>query len=249
MATKLRYIADEIELTIKQTFDDKTISYANIVYWIILAGNTLKGQHISKRDSGRFLSIFNNIPVQVLSQSQASNPNAIAGRKHIELPGDIFDFDLDKGILYIAYNYSEDPLCEPDFTRQVFTRTNPALAANLYEDPYTVPSPRNPYFYVAGQRAYFLGIERVNIKTVEAGIFMLIPPVDKIENSLDKDFDFPDELLEQLKYKVLAMARFSYMFPSSTDSNTGQDDTMQRQAPVGKIMSVNQQPQTDQNNQ
>lgn len=239
MATKLRYIADEIELTIKQTFDDKTIPYSKIVYWIILIGNSLKAQHISKRDSGKFLSIFNNVPVKTLTPSQALNPNAIAGRKHIELPADIFDFDMDAGIHYIAYNYSEDPLCEPDFMRQVFTRTNPAKAANLSEDPYTIPSPKNPYFYVAGNRAYFLGIERVNIKTVEIGLFLLIPQIDQVD--IDAPFEFPDELLEQLKYKVINMARFDYFFPSSTNANTGDDDTMQKTVVTPKVMSVNPQ--------
>jgi hypothetical protein len=237
MGTKTRYIADEIQLTLKQTFDDKTIPYPKIVYWIILVANYMKGQHIQKRDSGKFLSIFNNIPVQVLSPSQASNPNAIAGRKHIILPADIFDFDLDRGIHYIAYNYSEDPICEPDFTRMLFTRTNPALAANLYEDPYTVPSPKNPYFYVAHNYVYFLGIERVSIKSVEIGLFTLINPIDKID--IDTDLDFPDELLEQLKIRVINMARYEYFFPEGTGQNLGIDTAMEKPTAVPKVMSVN----------
>lgn len=240
MGTKVRYIADEIELTIKQTFDDKTISYANIVYWIILCANTLKGQHILKRRSGQFLNIFNNIPVNQLTPSQAGNPNRIAGRKHIVLPASIFDFDLDRGIHYIAYNYSEDPICEPDFTRQTFTRTDPAAAANLFEDPYTVPSPRNPYFYRAGDYVYFLGIERVNIQTVEVGLFTTVPPIDKID--IDQDLEFPDELIEQLKMRVINLARFSYFFPASNGANLGEDSAMQAPVSTPKVMSVNQAP-------
>jgi len=244
MATRLRFIADEIQLTIKQTFDDKTIPYAKVVYWIILVGNTLKGQHIAKRRSGMFLNIFDHLPVQMLTSAQASNPNAIASRKFMYLPASIFDFDLDRGIHYIAYNYSEDPVCSPDFTRQVFTRTDPASAANLYEDTYTVPSPKNPYFYRAGDYIYFLGIERVNIKEVEAGLYTTINPIDTID--IDKPFDFPDELLETLKTRVINMARYDYFFPSNNGANLGIDETMQKPTATPKVMSVNEQQQEQQ---
>ena len=65
MGTILRHIIDDIAEDLKQTLDDKTIQPSQIAYWIILIGNRLKSQHIGKRDSGSFLSVYDEVPVQV----------------------------------------------------------------------------------------------------------------------------------------------------------------------------------------
>jgi predicted membrane GTPase involved in stress response len=91
---------------------------------------------------------------------------------------------------------------------------------------------------------YFLGIERVNIKEVETGIYTTINPIDKID--IDANFDFPDELLETLKTRVINMARMDYFFPVNNGANTGDDNTMQKPTVTPKVMSVNEQPQQEQ---
>ena len=233
----LRNIANEVALSIKQTFDDKTVTFPQIVYWLIGCANTLKGQHIQKRRSGRFLNIYDNVPVQVLTTG--TNPNALEGRKHIVLPADIFDFDLDGGIEYIVYTYKDTK--KAGFCRTKFTRTSPSEADVLYMDQYTKPSPKNPYFYVAHNYVYLLGIECVDVPQVEVGLYTLIPDIASID--VDAPFDFPDELLETLKFRVINMARFSYVFPADTAGNKGTDTTEDRTANVPKVVSVNDQQQ------
>jgi hypothetical protein len=231
----LRVHIDETLVTIKQTFDDKTVSKAQVAYWYIICANTLLGQHIAKRDSGAFLATYDNVPVLIAAASQ--NPNVIKDRKHIELPGFIFDYDKDGGVEYIAYTSDGGVGCPPRFTRTKIERTSPSESQWLYDNPNTTPSPKRPYWYRVGNLIYFLGLEKAVIKAVEIGIYQTIDPVTVID--IDKPLNFPHELMPQLKRQVVDLARYNYFFPAERQ-NTGNDETSNDKVAVPKIVSVNQ---------
>src|SRR3990167_6270083 len=156
LSDPLRVHVDETLITIKQTFDDKTVSKAQVAYWYIVAANQLLSQHNLKRDSGAFLSIFPEIPIVIPTVS--ADPNIVKDRKYIELPGLIFDYDKDNGIEYLSYVSDGGAGCPPRFTRTKIMRTSPGEAEWLYLNPHTAPSPKNPYFYRVNSLIYFLGI-------------------------------------------------------------------------------------------
>ena len=235
---KLRIIVDELLVSIRQTFDDRQVSQAQVAYWTILVGNQLLGQHNQKRDSGAFLATYTGVPVQ--KQLTSSNPNIVKGRKYIELPANIFDFDRDGGVEYIAY-YNPDEKCDPEFRHKTIQRTNPLEVQWLMLKEQTKPSPKNPYWYRTGEIIYLLGIEDVPVKEIEIGIYQTIDPLEKID--IDKPFYFPQELLHVLKRQVTDLARFSFIFPSTDRANDGDDADSNKAIP--KVISVNEQ----QNNQ
>lgn len=234
--TLLRFVVDDIAKDLKQTFDDKKITKSQITYYVLLVGNRMKAQKIEKRDSGNNLKIFAAVPVETVAVTD--NPNTIAGRKRIILPKSIYDFNKDGGIKYISYWRDADigKNCPPRFGTVNFVRTAPDIAYRLYYREDEEPTPANPYFYVAGDSVYFLGIEKVPIATVEVGLYSTLEPITSI--SLDQPFDFPEENLLILKRQVLDLARFSLQIPEER-INEGEGDVQTNQIPTQKIVSVN----------
>lgn len=229
----LSITVDEIRTTIKQTFDDKEVSRAQVAYWVITVANRLLGQHTLKRDSGAFLSVY---IVSVLQSKDTVLPNIIKGRKYIELPKNIFDWDKDDGIEYIAY-YDEDENCEPEYQRKTMTRTTPTEIQWLSTSKYTKPSSNNAYFWRNGDQVNLVGIERVPIKKIEIGLYVTIDPLTKID--LNAPFYFPGELLDVLKRQVTDLARFSFLFDNvDSRTNDGTSDTVSN---IPKIQSIQNQ--------
>ena len=103
-------------------------------------------------------------------------------------------------------------------------------------NPHTKPDVKNPYFYRSGEKIFLMGLECIDIETVEIGLFMTLPPITEIK--LDEEFDFPDELLFVLNKQVLEMGRFALMVPQER-VNDGDDDTNAAQVPTNKLTSVN----------
>ena len=237
-ATLLRTIVDDLIKDFKQQFDDKQLQKAQVAHWVIMIGNRLLSQHIGKRDSGAFLSIFPDVPILVATQNSA--PNQVKGRKHILLPTCIFDYDKDGGVEYIAYYREEkDGNGKPRFINQTFTRTTPSDVQRLYMNDYEKPDSCNPYWYRAGEYIYLLGLECVNPKSLEIGIYSTLKPITDPTIDLDAPFNFPEELLIQLKRQVLDLGRFVMVIPQDR-INDGADDESQRQVPTNKITSVNE---------
>lgn len=235
MADKLKVVIDDIRTTIKQTFDDKEVSRSQVAYMVIIVGNRLLSQHEGKRDSGQFLVPFADIPVETASDN--SEMGVIKGRKFIRIPSAIFDFDRDKGVGYIAY-YNPDENCKPELYRKTVTRTTPSEIQWLQSNEHTKPSAKSPYWYRAGDVIYLVGLESVPVKYCEAGLFLTIDPVEKID--IEKPFFFPQELLEVLKRQVVDLARYSFLFKRD-GSNDGSDTASDPQSQnVPKIASVNQ---------
>lgn len=237
IGTTLRTIVNDISKDLKQISDDKEVTDVQIAHWVIMFANRIRSQHVAKRDSGAFLSVFTNVPVQTFSAG--ANPNEIKGRKYIEIPEVIYDYDKDGGIEYLSYyvdGYFEN--CPPPFTNQTFTRTTPSTAQRLYFSKYETPNPKNPYFYRVGPYLYLLGIECTDVKTVEIGIYAAIRPVTDDELDLDARFDFPEETLIILKRQVLDLGRFVLMMPQNRINDGSNDIT--GQVPTNKLTSVNE---------
>lgn len=236
MSTLLRHIVDDIAVDLGQIVDDKKVQTSQIAFWVTLVGNRLKSQHIGKRDSGAFLSTFDNIPVQSVSVSD--NPNEIKNRKFFILPKTIYDYDRDGGIEYISYCLDFDaPNCPPAFTNTTFNRTTPGKSRRLYFSEYEKPSPSNPYFYRVQDHIYLLGIECVEIDSIEIGIYASLDPLTDID--LDAPFEFPEELMIILKRQVLDLGRWALLMPKER-LNDGNDDTDKGTIPTNKLVSVNE---------
>jgi hypothetical protein len=237
----LRVHVDEILSTIKQTFADRSVSRAQVAYAFITVGNKMLGQHIIKRDSGAFLTIFPEVPVQIAENVAVEG--VVTNRKYIELPGLIFDYDKDDAIHYVAYESTGSKYELPRFSKKKMMRTEPGQAEWLLLSPYTHPSPKEPYFYRVGNLVYFLGLEKIPVKNVEMGLFLTINPLQVID--IDQPFPFPMELLSDLKRQVIDLIKFGWFFPADREI-TGDDESQTGKANIPKIVSVNQQEQTEQ---
>lgn len=235
-ATLLRTVVDDLMKDFRQQFDDKMLQRSQVAHWVIMIGNRLKSQHIAKRDSGAYLSIYAGVPIEVATSNDS--PNVVKGRKHIVLPTCIFDYTQDGGIEYISYYVEDqDPTCPPPFTNVLFNRTTPSDLQRIYASTYEKPSPTNPFFYRSRDKVYLLGLECINPKSIEIGIYSTLKPITDPTLDLDDPFDFPEELLIQLKRQVLDLGRFVMVIPEER-VNDGVDD--QKQMPGGKITSVNE---------
>jgi len=236
MARPLRHIVDDLQVLLKQTYDDKEFQDIQVAYWCTIIGDRLKSQHIQKRESGAFLSVYADVPVSTFAST--TNPNQIKNRKYIELPEYIYDYNLDGGIEYVSY-YDKDDNCGSEKWKNVkFNRTSPAKAESLYYSPYTTPTTSNPSFYRVDKYLYLLGLECSNVDAVEIGIYMILPSVTTVD--LDADWPFPAELLSVLQRNVLDLARFGLMIPEQAKINTGSDGNDNTQdVPTQKLVSVN----------
>lgn len=232
-----RTVAYDILTDFHQIADDRDIQLSQVVYWVTIFGNRLKSQHIGKRDSGAFLSVFGGQPVKKFTA--LNNPNEIPGRKYIELPANIFDYDKDGGIEYISYYVDyEDKNCPPPFTTQIFKRTTPSDTRRLYMSKYEEPKPTNPYWYRVSGLIYLLGLECINPKYIEIGMYTTLPSITDPNFDLDDEIEFPEELLVVLKKNVLDLGRFVMMVPKER-TNDGSDSTDET-VPMNKLVSVNE---------
>lgn len=244
-STILRTVVDDLAKDFKLITDDKNIQKSQIAHWVIMIGNRLLSQHISKRDSGAFLNIFGDIAILV--STTTDNPNILKNRKYIELPTNIFDFDKDGGVEYITfYMDTQEVGCPAPFTWVTFTRTTPSALRRLYFSKDEEPSPKNPYWYRAGNNIYLIGIECVNPKKIELGIYSTLEPITSASIDLDGPFNFPEELLIQLKRQVLDLGRFVMMIPEER-VNDGADVKVNQGIPTAKIVSVNEMEQDSPN--
>lgn len=236
--TTLRTVVDDLAKDFKLITDDKNIQKTQIAHWCIMLGNRFLSQHIAKRDSGAYLNIFGD--VSILVSQEIINPNVLKNRKYIELPTNIFDFDKDGGVEYITfYMDSQEVGCPAPYTWVTFTRTSPSEIQRLYFSEDEKPSPKNPYWYRAGNNIYLLGIECVNPKKIELGIYSTLQPITSASIDLDGPFNFPEETLIILKRQVLDLGRFVMMIPEER-TNDGADVKINQGIPTSKIVSVNE---------
>jgi len=229
--TTFRTVVDDLMEDFRQIFDDKRLQKTQVAHWVIMVGNRLLSQHIGKRDSGQYLHIYGNVPISVSQTTQ--NPNIIAKRKYIELPANIFDYNKDKGVEYVAY-YDEDECGNP--IQRTFSRTTPSDLGRIQDSTYEKPTPENPFWYRAGDNMFLVGIECINPKAIEIGIYSTLRPITDPETELDAPVGLPEELLIQVKRQVLDLGRFVMMTPEER-TNDG-DDSAPKPQLMGKITSV-----------
>lgn len=232
--TTLRFIIyDPLEL-LKQTVKDREIQPVQMAYWAIVLMNAIKAPHIEKRDSGRFLTVFTRVPV--ITPAATQDKYIVENRKYIQLPGAIFDFDMDGGIEYIAYTSDGSPGCPPEYTYVRFHRTTPSTVWSLYADPYTKPTPDKPAWSLSKDIITPYGIETVNVPTVEIGIYMPIPPPNEVD--LDEPIEFPEERIALLQRQLYDIGRLGLLIPADKIADGSADP--QGVVPNQKIASVNQ---------
>lgn len=210
MAT-YRYVANDILKSLNQNDDDANIRISQVIYWIQVVANRIRVDQQQKTDSGLFVSTFNSVPVNL------DNGN---GEKYIDLPKSIMDLPNEDGVVFITYNESSLCCCSgPNVAYVWFQPTTLQKMHTLKADPYTKPSPRNPYFYRVGgsvddvnvDRLYLLGIDCINVTDVSLGIRASLDPTDVC--SLDDQVPIPDERIEELIKTVLDLGRWVSMVP------------------------------------
>lgn len=224
MAT-YRTVTDDLLVILKQHFDDREITFAQALWWVILAADRLKMLHIAKRESGAFMTTF-----VVDTQGDAD----LNDRRFISLPAQIYDMDLDAGVDYMAYFVQGE---DKHLTRIQFYRTSPAQARSQSGNPDRKPSPRNPHYYREGNRLYLLGVTS-DVEKVEIGLFLTLPDITAVD--IDQEIPFPAELMLILQRNVMEIGRWALTLPAAKLNNTASE----RNQPVlptdpGKTVSVN----------
>lgn len=227
MAT-YRFVANDIRTSLKQMYDDADISITLVVYWMHVFGDRLKKLHIDKYSSGAYLSRFIGVPIE------HDDPDPYP---FIIIPQRVYDYDKDKGIGYITYNSSISVGGEPVLGSVEFQRTTPSGLKFLYLREEERPSPDNPYFYRVQDKLYLVGVERINLLTVEVGLYTAFDPsvFNSSTFSLDNIFDFPEHLLPLLRREILEMGRFVLMVPDNVINDGSGQDT-QNQIPSAKVL-------------
>jgi len=231
MNITLRHIVYDLLGDFKQLYDDASLTPYKVLFWVFAEASLLKKQHIEKRDSGAFTTIF-DVDVHV----EPSN-----GRNYFVLPDSILDMDNDAGVEYITYAPEID-LALPVFASTTFTRTTPAKAARLYFREDELPTPANPYFYRINERIYLLGVEQINIVAVEIGLKLNFN-ITGTTLSLDDSFEFPLELVPVLKRRVLDLGRFILQIPRDLVNDGAALDS--KEMPQQKLISVQPQKQEE----
>lgn len=241
MAT-YRYVAYDLEKSLKKTFDDADITFAQIVYWVMVVANKLRAQHYPITNTDLFTSTYSSVTIQ----------KDIKGRKFIDLPTQIIDLPFQKGVNYICYNIEDNDECNGySFAQIFFQPTFSKQVQHLYLDEYTKPKPENPYFYRVGQtvddvsvdRLYLLGIEKSPITTLEISILSTLNP-NRLP-SLDDEIPLPDELVLDVITQVLQLGRMILMIPDERE-NDGADEA---KGSVPQVPGMRQQAQAQQQQQ
>ncbi len=213
MAT-YRYTSNLILQTLQQNFDDRKITIDQINYWIQVVANRLRFQRLNKKnlETSVYLAIFEGVLVEVNGQ-----------KKYITLPEEVIDIEEDKGIEYISYETQDE--CENHLQVQ-FDRTTPSAVRALLNIAIRRPSPSMPLFYRAGNKLYLVGIECVDVKTVEIGLHTAVNP----SNICDIDSEIPvDQSQEEILIaRVLTLCRFGLVIDQER-KNDGSDTSGQQQ--------------------
>lgn len=218
----------DIEKSLKQNYDEKDISRYAILYWIIVYAKPLKRKQfeadlkLNNQLDDRFLNIFDKIPVY--GSPQPANPKALQALKYVFLPQSVMSLTNNRGISYFAYS-GYDPDCGgPEFAMATFTRTEPREVRRLYmrRSETEKPSPRNVYYFRRSDDiVYFLGIEDVNVKYLQVGLYVDVD-LSNIA-SIKQEIDLPSDAIASLRNQLLGMGRFIMMLPADY-KNDGSSD-------------------------
>lgn len=235
MAT-YRFVAYDIEKNLKKTFDDADITLPQIVYWIQVVANQMRRDLYMVDKTDLFTSTFSSVTIRI----------DVKGRKYFDLPVQIMNLSNNGGILWISYNEETCCCSGPAWAQVFFQPTSVGSTNNLYNDAYTKPSPKNPYFYRIGDRVdnvkvnrvYLLGIECIDVTDLEIALLGTLDPTQVCD--LDEEISLPDEQIHELTLAVLSLGRFVSMTPSE-NVNQGSDDSVPTTQQVPNPPSADQQ--------
>lgn len=219
MALTYRYLVFDILTILKKDDNSSDIGEQQVIFWINTIANRLRQQRIVKTPTGRYLNIFTGVTVQ--QSAISTNPNLVKNRKYIDLPKSVYDIMYEKGIDYICH--TQDATCPPEFLNVYFQPTSPSMAQRLTYSPYETPSPKNPYFYRVHDKIYFLGLETVNVRSLEIGLYTTLDLKTNLIN-LDDEVDLTEEHIAMLRLEILQLGSFSSAFPKD-DKNDGENET------------------------
>ncbi len=222
MAQTWRYTVSDILQTLKKENASSDLNFSQVLFWASSIANKLRYQHLVKSPTGRYLNIFTGITVQASTTS--SNPNTIAGRKYVDLPEAVYDILYEKGIKYICHD--QDVNCPPEFMNLYFQPISAgATAQRLMYSPYEEPSPKNPYFYRVENRIFFLGIEQVNVKSLEMGLYTSLNMRTNLVDP-DSECDLTEQHLDILRRQLLDLGAFSSSVPSDRAEDANDSATL-----------------------
>ncbi len=225
----LRYVVSDCLTILKKETANADLTEAQVQYWAVTIANKLRFQHILKSPTGRYLNIYTNIPVQISSTS--TNPDLVKNRKYVDLPEAVYDMMAEKGINYICH--TQDGTCPPEFMGLLFQPTSPSTAYRLNYSPYEEPSPKNPYFYrTDNNRIYFLGLETVNVRSLEMGLYTSIDMRTNRIN-IDSPLDLTEQHIDILRAQLLSLGSFSSAIPKDrTNDASNLTDQPLKPSPV-----------------
>jgi len=193
-----RYIANEISKTFNYNFPDSTVTFPQIMYWVLVAENYIRQRSLKVTMTGSFLTEFTAVPV--LSDAQ--------GRKYFTLPSQVLDLENEKGIDYILYQQGNVP-----YGKQIrLQQTDADIIDKLYWNKYENPSPSNPYFYRVNQTIYTLGIENVPITTLQMGLYTALDTRPNQVNA-DSPIFINEEQVVSLREMVFGFAKLALVVP------------------------------------
>ena len=221
----IRYVVYNLLNSLKQIYDDASLTPFKVFFWVMTLADQLRYQHIVKSGTGAFVYKF-DVDVEV---------DSVTGRNYFTLPSGIYDMEEDGGIQYISYAPGVD-LSLPTFASVTFTRTSPEKAARLYFRKEEIPKPQNPYFYRQNEKIFLLGVEEINLTSVEAGLRTSLNPAD-LSINIDTPLDIPANLLPILERRILDLGRFAMAIPSDLQNDGAAWES--KNFPTQKLVSVN----------
>ena len=203
----LRYVVYDLLQDLQQTHSNAKITESSVLFWFFTVASRLKKLHIPKLQSGAYVTPF--------------SVNVVDGG--FDLPAPIFDYHLDRGLVYVMAIEDDEPIH--------FAHTYRAHIHRLYMREDERPSEENPYFYLESGRVTLLGLEPAE---VEIGLHTDFSPTDMTAIDLDDPIDFPFDLYAVAKRQILDLATWALQVPRPLRS----DKTEGQEVPPKKFLSV-----------
>jgi len=209
----------------RQTNDDSKITPSLVAFNLQIVANAIMYQHLKKKETfntGSYLTVFDK--VAVVKNSKDST---------FELPSEIFDFNNDGGIEFIAYQLNK----ECGYLTKQFSRTTPGKLGVFSGNPFIKPSPEKPLFWLAGNIVHLAGIDCVDVDTVIVGLHTTAST--KSVCDLDSRIPIPEQYSEVLLIRTEALLRFAYaVTPERRNDGTDTSERLnsfsdQLQIPIG----------------
>lgn len=242
--TTWRTFVFNVEKILKQNYADAEVNTNSILFWGTLAASRFRyarfRNNIKETNTveGRYLAVFDGIPIQTLSTS--SNPNKVKNRKFIEFPNNIVDLQFDAGVHLLTYSDLDPNCCYSSEMLPVrFSKTTPAEQSILYALPATKPTEANPYYYRSGPLYYLLGLEESLIQSMQIWVY-LNATFEEVTDP-DTEIGLPEDLIDQMMREVIDLGRLALMIPS--DRFNDGDSSTNAQAPKLSTQPAVQQQQ------